>query len=68
MAGERQLSDGNDAGQILGQSATDKIGFYGATPIVQPSNIADATDAATAISQLNLVITALENLGLLAAS
>lgn len=68
MAGERQLSDGNDAGQILGQSATDKVGFFGTTPVVQPSNIADATDAATAITQLNLVITALENLGLLAAS
>lgn len=68
MAGERQLSDGNDAGQILGQSATDKVGFFGTTPVVQPSNIADATDAATAITQLNLVITALESLGLLAAS
>jgi hypothetical protein len=34
----KQLSDGNDSGTCLGQSTTDKIGFYGlATPIVQPT-------------------------------
>ncbi len=32
-----QLSDGNSAGTVLGQSATDKIGFFGGTPVVQPS-------------------------------
>jgi hypothetical protein len=63
----RQLSDGNDSGTLLGQSASDKIGFYGlATPIVQPSAIADATDAATAITKVNAVIAALESLGLIA--
>lgn len=30
-----QLSDGNDDGTVLGQSTTDKIGFYNATPVVQ---------------------------------
>ena len=34
----RQLSDGNPNGQVLGQSSTDKLGFYGlATPIAQPA-------------------------------
>jgi hypothetical protein len=34
----RQLSDGNDDGQVLGQSSTDKIGFYGLeTPVVRPA-------------------------------
>ena len=28
----RQLSDGNSQGTILGQSTTDRIGFYGVTP------------------------------------
>lgn len=42
----RQLSDGNSQGTILGQSSSDKIGFYGiAAPVVQPSgatsNMAD---------------------------
>lgn len=31
----RQLSDGNSQGTVLGQSATDLVGFYGATPVAQ---------------------------------
>jgi len=38
----RQLSDGNSVGTVLGQSAADKIAFYNATPVVQPSGIAEA--------------------------
>ena len=43
-----------------------KIGFYATTAVVQASAIADATDAASAITQLNLVIAALEANGLIA--
>lgn len=33
-----QLSKGNDDGTLFGQSASDKIGFFGlTTPIVQPT-------------------------------
>ncbi len=64
----KQLSDGNPAGTTLGQSATDLVSFYGATPVDQPANVVDATDAATAISKLNAVIAALEELGLLASA
>lgn len=46
----RQLSDGRPAGQVIGQSATDKIGFYGATPIVQRSGAAQAAVATTGAS------------------
>ena len=38
-----QLSYGGPAGAQLGASATEKIGFYGATPIVQRSGAAQAT-------------------------
>jgi hypothetical protein len=38
----RQLSDGNPDGNCLGQSATDPISFYGATPAVQPSGATQA--------------------------
>ena len=38
----RQLSDGNSNGTVLGTGATDKIAFYGATPVVQPSGNAEA--------------------------
>ena len=49
MADYVQLSNGGD-GTKLGQSSTDKIGFYGlATPIVQPSVTGIGT---TTISQV----------------
>lgn len=62
----RYLDDGNDDGTVLGQASTSLVGFYGATPVDQPAAIADATDAATAITQCNAVIAALEELGLIA--
>ena len=46
----------------------EKIGFFGATPVVQVANVVDATDAATAITKLNQVIAGLETLGLFASS
>jgi hypothetical protein len=46
----KQLSDLDAAGTLLGQSSTDKIGFYGlATPIVKPSVTGIGT---TTISQV----------------
>jgi len=65
-----QLSDGGD-GTILGQSATDKVSFYGVSPpIAQPSaaNQAAITAGATTTACNNLVIElrlALVNLGLI---
>jgi len=41
----KQLSDQNSQGTQLGASATDLIGFYGKTPIVQRSGAAQATSA-----------------------
>lgn len=47
----RQLSHGNSDGTNLGQSTTDKIGFYGlTTPIVQPSGSAQAAVATSTIT------------------
>ncbi len=53
---------------LFGQTASQTIGFYGVTPVNQPDAVADATDAATAISQLNSVISRLEEVGILATS
>lgn len=43
----KQLSDGNPDGTTVGQSATDLISFYGATPLARPAGAAQAavTDA-----------------------
>ena len=45
----RQLSDAGPDGNSFGQSAADKIGFYGVTPVAQPSAAAQAaiTDGST---------------------
>jgi len=73
MAIGLQLSDGNPDGCSFGQSATDLISFYGATPIVKPTaaNQAAITAGATTTACNNLVIElrlALVNLGLIAGS
>lgn len=65
------LGTGNDDGVILGRSATDKVSFYGGTPVVQQTLTTTAmttmaTTAATSTSpfgfteaQANAVITAI---------
>jgi hypothetical protein len=50
----------------LGSAATSLLGFYGANPVVRPAAVADATDAASAMSQLNAVLARLRTLGLIA--
>lgn len=46
----KQLSDGGPDGTKLGQSSTDLIGFWGATPAVQPSATNQAAVTSTAIT------------------
>lgn len=60
------LSNANSDGSLLGQSALDKFAFHGATPAIQASAIADATDAATVITRCNLILAALRTKGLIA--
>ena len=68
MANVKQLSDGGPDGALFGQSATDKIGFYGlTTPIVRPSVATAITTGATETATISLVRSirlALVNLGL----
>jgi hypothetical protein len=60
------ISVGTTTGTKIGTATTQKIGFYNATPVVQPTAVADATDAATVITQLNALLTRMRNLGLIA--
>jgi len=57
---------GTTTGTKIGTATTQKLGFYNATPVVQPTAVADATDAATAISQLNALLAHMRTLGLIA--
>jgi len=60
------VGDGNTDGSTFGASITEKISFFGVTPVVQQATIVDATDAATAITSLNSVIAMLDVFGLTA--
>lgn len=54
-----QTTYNSDDGAQMGKSATEKIGFYGATPIVQAS-LAQQTGTLTT-TQLRAELTALQN-------
>ena len=64
----KELSDGGPDGTRLDQSSTDKISFYGATPIVKAAAVTTlvttptATDIATAVNSL---ISRLQTIGLI---
>lgn len=61
-----QLSYNGASGCQIGAAATDKVGFFGAAPVVQQATVAAATDATTVITTANACRTALRNLGLMA--
>lgn len=68
MATIKELTDGGPDGAHVGQSSTDKVGFYGATPIVRPSvtwpNTATATTTLNE-TKANRLMAALVSLGLI---
>lgn len=66
MATYERLDYGSSDGCQIGGAATDKVGFFGATPVVQQATVAAATDATTVIVTANACRTALRNLGLMA--
>lgn len=59
-----QLGDNSPDGMNMGLSATEKIAFYGATPIVKASVTQQATATTGALrSDLDGLLTALSDLG-----
>ena len=66
VADAGDISVGTTTGTKIGTATTQKLGFYNATPVVQPAAVADATDAATAITQLNALLARMRNLCLIA--
>lgn len=65
---KKEISDGGPDGTSLGQSATDKVAFFGTTPIAKPSvtwpNTATATTTLNE-TKVNRLMVALVNLGLI---
>ena len=54
------------SGFKIGTATTQGLGFWNATPSAQPSAVADATDAATVITQLNALLARMRTIGLIA--
>jgi hypothetical protein len=53
----KQISDGSPDGTTMGQSATDIIGFYGATPVAQRSAVTQLAASVVSVSS-NITIAA----------
>ena len=66
MAAGKQLSDYNTSGTSMGQSATDTIAFYGATPLARQTLAANGTDAPSTQALANDLKAKLQLLGLCA--
>lgn len=77
-----QVTTNRPDGAQVGGGASEKVGFFGATPVVQQATIADATNTTTTTStttalttdldslrtKFNSLLAALETLGLIASA
>lgn len=62
------LGDNGPDGMCLGTATTEKVAFFGSTPVVQPAITAVATATATTTlneTKINRLYTALRNIGLI---
>jgi hypothetical protein len=66
LADAGHITVGTTTGTKIGTATTQKLGFYNATPVVQPAAVADATDAVDVITQLNDLLAKLRTLGIIA--
>jgi hypothetical protein len=64
MTDVHYLGDNRPDGTCIGKSSTEKVSFYGETPVVQQTTAATATDLATALTLVNALKTALDNIGI----
>jgi hypothetical protein len=62
----KDLVTDTTTGTKIGTGTTQKLGFFNATPAVQPAAVADATDAASTQARLNDLLARLRTLGLIA--
>ena len=66
LADAGNITVGTTTGTKIGTATTQKIGFYNATPVVQPAAVANATTAIDVITQLNDLLAKLRTLGIIA--
>lgn len=57
MSGVNYVGDNGPDGVCVGTSATEKVSFYGNTPVVQPSSASQAAVTATAVTAVSTTAT-----------
>jgi hypothetical protein len=62
----KDLVTDTTTGTKIGTGTTQKLGFFNATPAVQPAAVADATDAASTQARLNDLLARLRTIGIIA--
>ena len=63
------LGSNASGGMMIGSASTEKVGFFGTTPVVRPSITAVATATATTTlneTKINRLYTALRSIGIIA--
>ena len=65
-ASTRDIVTDTTTGTKIGTGTTQKIGFFNATPAVQPDAVADATNGQSTQDRLNDLLARLRTLGLIA--
>jgi len=66
FADAKNIAVGTGTGTKIASASTQKLGFFGATPVVQPAAVADATGAGDVVAQLNALLARMRSLGLIA--
>jgi hypothetical protein len=66
MNGANIATGSGASGFKIGTATTQGLGFWNATPSAQPAAVADATDAASVITQLNALLSRMRTIGLIA--
>ena len=65
--GADYVGNGNPDGTYVGSSSTEKVGFWGTTPVDQPAAVSSSTATATSASTaVNAVIARLRECGIIA--
>lgn len=65
MADNTNFIVGTTTGTKIGTGTTQKLGFWNATPVVQPTAVADATGAGDVVAQLNALLSRLRTIGII---
>lgn len=57
MATYEYIGMGMDDGMVVGRTTSDKVGFWGGTPIVQPAHTSQSAVATTALTTITDIVT-----------